>query len=233
MSSQPLSRRDQHRVDTVAEIKAHALALLESGGPAALSLRGIAREMRMTPGALYGYFATRDDLVTTLLEEAYASLVAYVESARDAERTPSGRLVAWGQAFRAWALDHRELFRLIYGAGVPGYARPEHSPVAQAEQQLCEGLIDMVVDIRRSAGARSMRAVTTGDADEYAPALVAYLASAHPDAPLGMIPLALRAWGRMHGLVALEVDHHLGSQVRDRAALHRDDLEALALELTR
>jgi AcrR family transcriptional regulator len=40
--------------------------------------------MDMTAGAIYSYFATRDDLVTTLIGDVYGSVVEAAESARDA-----------------------------------------------------------------------------------------------------------------------------------------------------
>src|ERR1044072_5434403 len=56
-------RRERLRVQTTAEIQQVALRLMASGGPDAITLRAIAREMGMTANAIYGYFATRDDLV--------------------------------------------------------------------------------------------------------------------------------------------------------------------------
>ena len=79
-----LSRRERLRAETTEEIKAIALKLMASGGPDAIALRAIAREMGMTAGAIYGYFPTRDDLVTTLINDVYTSLVEKAEAARDA-----------------------------------------------------------------------------------------------------------------------------------------------------
>lgn len=52
------NRRARLRAEAIQEIKTIALKLLAEGGPDAISLRAIAREMGMTAGALYGYFAT-------------------------------------------------------------------------------------------------------------------------------------------------------------------------------
>src|SRR5690242_15170623 len=62
-----MSRRERLRAETTAEIKEIALKLMAAGGPDAISLRAIARDMGMTAGAIYSYFATRDDLVSTLI----------------------------------------------------------------------------------------------------------------------------------------------------------------------
>src|SRR5258708_40049049 len=61
-----MGRRERLRAETTAEIKNVALVLMASGGPDAITPRAIAREMGMTANAIYGYFATRDDLGPTL-----------------------------------------------------------------------------------------------------------------------------------------------------------------------
>src|SRR5437764_12451647 len=75
------SRRERLRAEASQEIKAIALRLMTEGGPAAISLRAIAREMGMTAGALYGYYATRDDLINALIAEVYSSLADAEEAA--------------------------------------------------------------------------------------------------------------------------------------------------------
>jgi AcrR family transcriptional regulator len=49
----------------------------------------------MTGGAIYGYFPTRDDLVTTLTRELYTALV---------DRLAASRFVTWAEALRDWAV---------------------------------------------------------------------------------------------------------------------------------
>jgi AcrR family transcriptional regulator len=90
------SRRERLRAETSQEIKTSALKLMAEDGPDAISLRAIAREMGMTAGAIYGYYATRDELITTLIFDVYTSLVDTVEAARDAcpADDPDGRLMA-------------------------------------------------------------------------------------------------------------------------------------------
>src|SRR5256885_376803 len=96
VSDQTMSRRARLRAQTSADIKTIALKLMAGGGPDAISLRAIAREMGMTAGAIYSYFATRDDLITALIGDVYTSAVQAAESARDAvpESDPGGRILA-------------------------------------------------------------------------------------------------------------------------------------------
>src|SRR6266404_1363674 len=50
-----MGRRERLRAETTAEIKNVALVLMASGGPDAITLRAIAREMGMTANAIFGY----------------------------------------------------------------------------------------------------------------------------------------------------------------------------------
>ena len=135
-------RRERLRTETTAEIKKVALALMASGGPDAITLRAIAREMGMTANAIYGYFPTRDDLVTTLINDVYTALADAVDTAWEATSAtdPAVRIEAWAKAFRAWALVNPQGFRLIYGDPVPGYRAPEGGPAPDAAHRVCTGL---------------------------------------------------------------------------------------------
>ncbi len=226
-----MSRRDRLRAQTSAEIKTIAMKLMADGGPDAISLRAIAREMGMTAGAIYSYFATRDDLITTLIGDVYTSAVDAAEAARDAvpEADPGGRILAWAQAMRAWALANPEGFRLIYGDPVPGYRAPDDGPGQQAEARACGGLIGLVAAAWPTARAsRSAdRAYSWADFD---PDLVAHVREDFPGLPPAGIAMTLRVWGRMHGLMALEIYGHL-RLIHDPAAVYRDEMHDLIASL--
>src|SRR6185437_6688803 len=78
------------------------------GGPDAITLRAIAREMGMTANAIYGYFATRDDLVTELIRNVSTDLADELDAswARTTRASPAGRIRAWAHAFRSWSLKN-------------------------------------------------------------------------------------------------------------------------------
>ncbi|MFC3491608.1 TetR/AcrR family transcriptional regulator [Glycomyces rhizosphaerae] len=224
------TRREQLRLDTTAEIKRVALELLTEGGPDAISLRAIAREMRMTAGALYSYYATRDDLITALTSDMYTSLVDEVEAARDAHPAdaPAARLLAWGESFRAWAIAHPAGFRLVYGDPVRGYKVPESGAAPEAASRACAGLTGLV------AAAWPLKDQGREDDytwDDFDPGLADLVKDKFPDLPPAAVALALRTWGRMHGLVALEVYGHLRAQTKDPARLYRAELRDLARSL--
>ncbi|MGE5774680.1 MAG: TetR/AcrR family transcriptional regulator, partial [Chloroflexota bacterium] len=97
----------------------------ESGAPA-LSLRAIARELKITAPAIYNYFPDRDALVTALIIDAFTSFGDWQIAARDAspETNLKGRLEAIGLAYRDWALTFPQRYQLIFGTPIPGYTAP-------------------------------------------------------------------------------------------------------------
>jgi AcrR family transcriptional regulator len=223
------SRRERLRAETTEEITATALALLAEGGPDAVTLRAIAREMGMTAGAIYGYFPTRDDLINRLITDVYTSLVDAVEAARDAcpPGDAGGRIVAWGRALREWAVANPAGFRLIYGDGVPGYRPREGGVAIEPAHRACMGLTQLVTAVWPRAAPHQPAA----EWSDFAPELVAEVRREFPGLPPAAIGLALRVWGRMHGLVALEVYGHLGGQATDPAKLYEVELRDLVRSL--
>lgn len=98
---------------------------LITDGAAGLSLRAIARDLGMVSSAVYRYVASRDDLLTLLIVDAYTDLADVVDqAARDADGSWQDRLLAMARAARAWALDQPASWALMYGSPVPGYHAP-------------------------------------------------------------------------------------------------------------
>jgi AcrR family transcriptional regulator len=225
------SRRERLREETTAEIRRVALGLVAESGPDAISLRAIAREMGMTANAIYSYFPTRDDLVTTLIGDLYTSLVDALEAAAGAEPAsdPARRLLAWADAFRAWALAHPSGFRLLAGDPVPGYRAPEGGPAPEAERRFCAGLTAIVGAAWPEAGPRQPD--EPYDWSEFDGDLVATARQRSPDLPPAGVALALRIWARMHGLVSLEVYGRLGTKTGDPGKLYRTEMRDLVRSL--
>ncbi len=108
------------------EIKASARRHLAEDG-ANLSLRAVSRDLGMVSSAVYRYFASRDDLLTALIIDAYNAIGEAAEAADAAvadRADPMGRWVAVAHGLRAWAQAHTPEYALIYGSPVPGYAAP-------------------------------------------------------------------------------------------------------------
>ena len=113
-------------MEITAEILTAARRHLASEGAPSLSLRAIARELGMTSSAIYRYVASRDDLLTWLIVDAYNSLGAACEFAEaEVEREDLfGRFRATCEAVRAVGDRNPHEWALIYGSPVPGYVAP-------------------------------------------------------------------------------------------------------------
>ncbi|MFC9330335.1 TetR/AcrR family transcriptional regulator [Kitasatospora sp. NPDC057015] len=207
------SRRERLRETTAAEIKTIALKHMAANGTASISLRAIARDMGMTAGAIYSYFDTRDALISALIADVYTSLADTLEAARDSRpaEDPAGRVMAYGRAYRHWAVTNPEEFRLVYGDSVPDYQPPEGGAAAEAEHRACALLTGIVADAWPRA--QHLHVSGTHSWTDYDPDFGALVRDSFPGLPPAAVALSLRVWGRMHGLVSLEVYGHLRPQV--------------------
>ncbi len=59
--------------------------------------------------------------------------------------------------------------------------------------------------------------------DDFDPDLVARTHEDFPELPPAAIALTLRVWGRMHGLMALEIYGHVRGLIHNPAANYRDE----------
>ena len=119
--------RARVRAELTSEIKRLAREQMAAEGPANLNLRAIARELGMASSAIYRYFASRDDLLTALIVDAYDDLGAVAEAADasvPADR-PTERIVAVSRAAFAWARAQPSQYLLLFGTPVPGYVAPD------------------------------------------------------------------------------------------------------------
>lgn len=144
------------RQDARERIEAQIIELgrrhLVRHGAVGLSLRAIARDLGMVSSAVYRYVSSRDELLTSLLVDAYSDLADAVDRARDAESEVwSDDVIAIAHAARAWAVAHPAQWALLYGSPVPGYHAPAERTVGPGTR-VVRALFDAV-----AAG------ITTGD----------------------------------------------------------------------
>ncbi|MDO9300891.1 MAG: TetR/AcrR family transcriptional regulator, partial [Anaerolineales bacterium] len=107
--------------------------IAEFGAPT-LSLRAIARELKITAPAIYNYFPRRDDLVTALIVDAYTSLGDSQKSTLGNMSGKDGvtRFSALGIAYRDWAVTYPQRYQLIFGTPLPDYDAPEDTTTPAA-----------------------------------------------------------------------------------------------------
>lgn len=120
-----MGKRQETRERIEREIVEVGRRHLITEGAAGLSLRAVARDLGMVSSAVYRYVASRDDLLTLLIVDAYTDLADTVDrAAAAAEGSWQDRLLHMARAARGWALKQPASWALIYGSPVPGYHAP-------------------------------------------------------------------------------------------------------------
>jgi AcrR family transcriptional regulator len=198
------SIRARVRAEMTAEIKAVARRHLETDG-ANLSLRAVARDMGMVSSALYRYFASRDELLTALILDAYNAVADEVEAADAAVPDPADLRARWlavARAIRTWALAKPAEYALIYGSPVPGYAAPQATAIAATRTA--------VVLVRILADGNSSGALAPGNSSPpISPAVRADLTRASvdiaPSLPAALMLAGTAAWIHLFGTVSFEL----------------------------
>lgn len=140
MSTSPRrrARNTYHHADLRAALLAAARRMLERDGPAALSLREVARRAGVSHNAPYRHFADRAALLAALAAEGFDALAARMREAV-AAAAPARRLGASGAAYVRFALDEPNLFRLMFGGLVRGREHPELAAAATRAYALLQG----------------------------------------------------------------------------------------------
>ena len=235
MTTTTPSRRERLRAETVTEIKGAARRLLVAGGPTAISLRAIARDVGMTAPALYRYFASLDALIVAIVTDLFEDLRAAVADA-DAEHGDEAALARVGhmaRAFRRWSLARPAEFALMFGSPVPGvtpYAE-RCGPLNDAGARFAETFFTVLEEHHARHGFG-------GEAPELPEPALRELFEPYVDTfgdriPLPVIYLFVAAWTRLYGIVAMEVFGHLRWAVTDVEPLFEVELARTVGRLAR
>jgi AcrR family transcriptional regulator len=216
MPSAPRTARAIARAELTEAILARAAAQLAEVGPAALSVRQIARDLEMASSAVYRYFPSRDELLTALLVRAFDAMGAAVEDADAAVAREDlrGRFTAMATALWTWARAHPHEYALTYGSPVPGYAAPTDTVAAATRVGIA--LLTVVRDAQETGRTPGAPDHPPTDAEVAGTAPI----RAAVDPPLET-PWALRSmltWGTLFGTVSLELFGHMNNGILDYEA---------------
>ncbi len=220
------SIRARVRAEITEEIKIVARRHLAADG-ANLSLRAVARDMGMVSSALYRYFASRDELLTALIIDAYNAMGEAAETA-DADVTDradaTGRWLAVARALRQWALAQPYEYALLYGSPVPGYAAPQDTVGPAARPTVVLGRI--------LAGASGLPVPA---ADPPLPeALRAEVKAINESIAAGagideaVMARALIAWTELYGAISFELFGRLNNTIDERDAWFEYQIRTMA-----
>lgn len=160
------------------------LELIRAEGIGAVSLRRVAREAGVSPGAPYHHFPDRSALLTAIAGEGFAMLEQRLVEARARAASPSAALTAMTEAYVRFAHEQPAYFHLMFR---PELARPEeHEGAKEAAGRSFQVLCDTVTDCQRAGEA--------------------------PPGDPGALVTAL--WALAHGLASLWVDGPLEGRTK-------------------
>jgi AcrR family transcriptional regulator len=194
--------RERYRAQVRSEVKQAALHQIANSGPAGLSVSAIGKELGVSGPALYRYFASRDDLLTELVIDAYHDLAGALRAAADRAAgqasgpEPRARFEAVARAYRSWALAEPHRYRLLFGPPLPGYDAHAQRLVdaSQAAMGQLLGVLRELGDIPAAPPPEPL-----------ASQLTAWVQADDPGIGPATALRAVLTWSRLHGLVSLEI----------------------------
>lgn len=221
-------RKTQHPNLQEAIKEAAWKQIAEEGAPA-LSLRAIARALKITAPAIYNYFPSRDELATALIIDAFTSFGDSQIAARDAlpEEALLGRFRAIGIAYRTWAIKHPQRYQLIFGTPIPGYHAPLMEVLPSAARSL-SALVGVIEALRKAGKLRAegFPQVMPGREAEFA-----VWKNYGGEADILSLAVSMIVWSRVHGLVSLEIGGNMPPFGAQGDALYQYELAAIGREL--
>jgi AcrR family transcriptional regulator len=217
--------RARVRAEMTEEIKRAARRQLAEAGAPNLSLRAVARDMGLVSSAVYRYFASRDDLLTALIIDAYNALGEAAEAADAAMDRADliGRFRAVCHAIRGWASANPHEYALTYGSPVPGYHAP-HDTIGPATR-VTNVLSAIVTDGAAAAILRSHPGEWLEDAVRED---LVRIEVGFPGVSPAVMARGLIAWTEIFGAVSFELFGRLENVIFDRDAWFEHQVTAMA-----
>lgn len=234
MSENLLPRRQRLRAETVADIKARAWESMRETGAAALSLRDVARQMGMAPSAMYRYFASRDELLTTLVVDAFDSLGELV--AAEYERSAGQGLDAFetfmavAHGYRRWALTHRAQWALIFSTSLPSY---NGTPETTAAAFRSFGVLQRLTADAVAADVLDIERIEAVLGPELHANLAQWSVISGQDVPVGALAGSIWCYCLLNGVISLDLNGHLPPPMLGNAAFFDSAMRAMLTYLSR
>lgn len=178
-------------------ILAEAGDLFLAHGADGVTMRGLAARIGVTPMALYRYFDNREALLQAIVEQGHATFLGYLNRSLG-EPTPMERLFESGRQYLAFAVDHPQLYSVLFMEHVPD-AVASTEPGSWLDAATFRFLVDR---IRECVDAGTL---ATDDPEE----------------------LALTVWAHVHGLTSLFLAGKLAVEQRQFEQLYERSILAV------
>src|SRR5271163_4591233 len=124
--------RPYHHGDLSRALVAAGRRILEAEGPAALSLRAVAREAGVSPAAPYHHFKDKSELLDAVAEEGWHELGDAIRKGLASADDPKLALHEVGVAYVTFARQNPALYRLMYHAACNRAMMPDKAKGADS-----------------------------------------------------------------------------------------------------
>ncbi|GAA4383388.1 TetR/AcrR family transcriptional regulator [Tsukamurella soli] len=100
-------------VDVRTALVDAAIAVLERDGLRGLTVRAVAQEAGVAPMGVYNHFTDKQGLQRSVVDFGFARLTDTIHASADPD--PGERMMRCGRAYRRIALEHPQVYRLMFG----------------------------------------------------------------------------------------------------------------------
>ena len=181
-----------------AELLHAAVEILDNEGPDALQTRKIAGAAGTSTMAVYTHFGGMPALIAAVAEEGLRQFDAALTMAPTSD--PVADLIATGIAYRRFAIERPQMYRLMFGStSAHGINVPAHDVVTLSVAEINDhypSFAHVVRGVQRSMLAGRI----TGFSEDSPP----------DDATV--VAVAAQFWASIHGFVMLELAGYYGAQ---------------------
>lgn len=125
MTSAANESRPYHHGDLSRALVDAARRILEKEGPAALSLRAVAREAGVSPAAPYHHFKDKGELLEAVAHEGWVALDAALTESRAAAKDARQGMTNIGVTYVQFARENPALYRVMYDCSRDKDALPD------------------------------------------------------------------------------------------------------------
>jgi AcrR family transcriptional regulator len=110
------------KITTSQQIYQCALRILEDEGPQAVSMRRVAKEVGVTPMAIYHHFPSREALLNAVVESEFAQLVEFLGQSK-VKRSFEAAMIRIMDGYIDYAFAHPRIFDYVFSMPRPGARR--------------------------------------------------------------------------------------------------------------
>ena len=162
------SRSDRRKAATAAAIMLAAERHFLDKGFHGTKIEDVATDADVATGSIYVHFGSKEGLYLALIERALDAEEEYLADAFDAAKTPGEQLIAAGNAYLRFYVEHPGYFRMLAFPYFDTRPKAKADPVAARVAQLAEA---QVTRLARAIGdaveAGQIRQVDPGRAAKF------------------------------------------------------------------